>query len=123
LSAFQIVGLGLALAVVAVLAWSVLRRGTHWRTALPWAVLWTATGLAFAWPESIAHVARGLGVRRGADLVSYVAVLGTLVGFFWFWLRLRHMNRHITLLVRQVALEEAAREYAGSDGSTPEVEP
>ena len=50
-----------------------------------------------------------LGVRRGADLISYIAILGTLAGFFLMSHRIRQLNRHVTVLVRQTALANPKR--------------
>ena len=107
MSLFQLAGLGLSLTICGLFAWGVARGRSRPRTALPWTVLWAAAAVAFAWPESTAIVARRLGVDRGADLISYVSVLAMLAGFFWVSVRLRNLNREITLLVRQLALSNA----------------
>jgi len=109
-SVFQLAGLASTSLLALALVWSVARGRTRLRTALPWIALWSLTGAAFAWPEATAIAARKLGVRRGADLISYVAILGTLAGFFLMSIRLRQLNRHITILVRELALFEARHE-------------
>ena len=52
-------------------------------------------------------MARWLGIGRGADLVSYLAIGVMFVGFFVTYVRLRALRRELTLLVRRVALHQA----------------
>lgn len=106
---FQLVGTGFSAALVGALVWCVVSGKVRLRTALPWILIWSVASFCIAWPETTAILARRIGVQRGADLVSYVAILGTLVGFFVMSIRVRHLNRCITLLVRELALSEAER--------------
>ena len=61
-------------------------------------------------PNETTEIAKLVGIRRGADLLIYSAVLGFVVGFYVVSLRLRQMSREITLLTREVALLEAERQ-------------
>jgi hypothetical protein len=120
-SLFQTAGLVLSLAIAWLLAHAVVRGRARLRAALPWMALWLAAAVAFAWPESTGIVARRLGVDRGADLISYLSVLAMLLGFLWVSVRLRGLNRQITLVVRALALAEADRSdgaATGAGGST-----
>jgi len=109
MSPFQLAGLTLSLGVSSLLLASALRGRIRLRGALPWIGLWCASAVAFAWPDATGVVARKLGVDRGADLISYLSVLAMLAGFFLVSLRLRGLNRQITLLVRQLAISDAER--------------
>jgi hypothetical protein len=96
----------------------VVRRRVRLRTAAPWIAIWGLVAAALVFPESASIVARRIGVTRGADLVSYVGVIGSLAGFLWVSVRLRQQNRAITLLVRDLALADPIR----GDGAEPEPE-
>ena len=108
MSGFQ----GIALAALTVLAALSLYSGWRGRSSRPasalWLAVWSGAALAIAWPDLTQHVARSLGIQRGADLVFYCAVLAMLGGFFVVSLRLRQLSRETTLLVRHLALREAA---------------
>ncbi len=74
-----------------------------------------AAAVATIWPELTMKLANALGIGRGADLIFYCAVLAMLIGFWMTYIRLRHLRREITLLVRQIAIMEAER-GGGSGG-------
>jgi hypothetical protein len=123
MSLFQTAGLVLSLAIALLLALAFARGRARLRAVLPWVALWLTSAAAFTWPESTGIVARRLGVDRGADLISYLAVLGMLVGFLWVSVRLRGLSRQITLLVRALALAEADRSSDGSSGPADAATP
>lgn len=77
--------------------------------ALSWIVLWLTGMLGVMYPDSTTQFAKLLGIRRGADLLTYSAVLGSIVAFYVMSLRLKQMTREITLLTREVALLDAER--------------
>jgi len=118
MSPFQLVGLLFAGGVVGLLVLGVVRRRVRLRTAAPWIAIWGLVAAALVFPESASVVARRIGVTRGADLVSYVGVIGSLAGFLWVSVRLRQQNRAITLLVRDLALADPIR----GDSAEPEPE-
>ena len=89
---------------------NLFRRIGRWRASLPWAILWLACGAAIAKPDLTAAAAHVLGIGRGADLVAYVSVLAMLLGFFFVYLRLRRLERNITVLTRHVAITGARRQ-------------
>jgi hypothetical protein len=114
---FQLVVLAV-LAILLVLNFLLLVRGwTTRRAGLTWAVLCVAAGAATAWPGVTAWLAQRLGIGRGADLVFYCAVVVMMVGFWMVYLRLRHLGREMTLLVRHLAILEAERGEMVSKGS------
>jgi hypothetical protein len=104
----------LALILSATLAASVFGWATR-RETLIWSLICLLAATATVWPEEMtARVARPLGIGRGADLVFYCAVVVMLAGFWMIYIRLRHLRRQITLLVRQLAIQEAHRDsHAG----------
>ncbi|MGD2109897.1 MAG: DUF2304 domain-containing protein [Phycisphaerae bacterium] len=88
---------------------SVLRGRATRKEGFLWVLVWLATGVAIAWPGITQKLAHLLGIRRGADLVLYCAVVVMLIGFLVVYVRMRHLQREITLLVRHVAIRDAGR--------------
>ena len=71
-----------------------------------WIILWVTGGLAIVYPESTTRVARLIGIDRGADLISYCAVLGFLIGLFVMYLKYRKVQNQMTALVRELAFHK-----------------
>lgn len=119
LNGFQILFGGL-MALLATLSLSaVARRSVTRREGLLWTALCVAAALAVLWPGSISAVARRLGIGRGADLVSYLAVVVLFVGFLATYVRLRALRRQLTLLVRRLALSDPRSTGAPERGREP----
>lgn len=78
--------------------------------AAAWCLLWAAAAAAICYPEASAHLARWLGIRRGADLVSYVAILAMFVGFFRTYIVIRRIEADLTSIVRELAIVGASRD-------------
>ncbi|QDV91173.1 hypothetical protein RAS2_22630 [Phycisphaerae bacterium RAS2] len=110
---FQLVVLAVLAGLLALNIVCVLRGWTTKRASLLWAALCVLAGVATAWPASTGWVAQRLGIGRGADLVFYCAVVVMMIGFWMVYLRLRHLGREMTLLVRHLAILEAERDAAG----------
>ena len=47
-----------------------------------------------------------------ADLLLYCTALGSILGFFMMYLRLRRVRRDLTVLTRQIAIRLADRQAA-----------
>lgn len=107
LKGFQWAALPVVLLLLAVTIRGWYRGGGAQRDRIFWIMLWIVAGIAIAWPEGTALLARALGIGRGTDLVLYCAVLTMLVGFLMVYARLQKLNREITLLTRHLALQEA----------------
>ena len=101
----------LVVALIALLSVATLRSaargGIRKRIAIFWMVIWLSAGALALWPRSTMLVAHFLGIGRGADLVLYCTAFATLVGFFYIYVRFRRLDRSLTLLVRQIAIERA----------------
>ncbi len=106
---FQLVVLAVLAGLLALNILCVVRGWTTKRASLFWAALCVLAGIATAWPASTGWAAQRLGIGRGADLVFYCAVVVMMVGFWMVYLRLRHLGREMTLLVRHLAILEAER--------------
>lgn len=96
-----------------------MRGGVRKRIASFWMLVWIAAGVATLWPRSTVLVARALGIGRGADLILYCSVFVMLIGFFYTYTRFRRLDRALTLLVRQLAIENALTPDAGATPGAP----
>lgn len=101
-----------------------LRGQVRRRIVVFWLLVWVGGATAVAWPRTTVILARALGIGRGADLLLYVSVVGTLVGFFYIYARFRRLDRQMTLLVRRLALlrpelPEPASKPREASGSPP----
>ena len=81
------------------------------RAVWAWSALWSL-GLAFVlFPDLASIVAQAVGVGRGVDVVVYAAIILLFYLVFRIYLRLDRMEREITVLVRQLSVEQAEEEY------------
>lgn len=97
-----------------------LRGGVRKRIATFWMLVWLGGGVSVLWPEGTVLAARALGIGRGADLVLYCSAFATLSGFFYIYTRFRQLDRALTVLVRQLAVDnpllpQAAKPPADGD--------
>lgn len=113
MNVFQVLSLLVVAAMFVATLAPFVRSGFVRRDALAWCLAWAAAGVAIAWPQLTARVARMLGIGRGADLVLYCAVVVTMIGFLMVYTRLRQVRRDLTLVVRHLALLESDRALAG----------
>lgn len=74
-----------------------------------WVVFWLIVIVVFWLPESTTYLAKIFGIGRGADLVIYVAILVLSYSIFRIFVRLDSVDRHITKIVRKIALDETQR--------------
>ena len=119
MNAFQSV-VHVVFVVLCVLTLSAGMRGyARKRIVVLWLLIWGSGGVAIVWPRSTMIVAHALGIGRGADLLLYLSVLGSLVGFFYIYTRFRRLDRQITVLVRRLAIENAKEPLAGAEVPAP----
>lgn len=75
-------------------------------------VLIALAGTWFAWqPDALTVVARRLGVGRGTDLLVYLWLPVSMLVLAGIAVQLRYLQRQLTLLAREVALERARRDH------------
>lgn len=72
---------------------------------------------AAIWPNATTKIAQWVGIERGTDLILYCAVIAMMIGFFMFYVRLRHLRRELTQVVRHVAMLEANEQRASGTAS------
>lgn len=74
--------------------------------AFLWSVLWVSIVVVVWRPETASLVARFFGVGRGADFVVYLSVVALFWLVFRLFLRTESLERQITTLVREDALQD-----------------
>lgn len=77
---------------------------------LIWSGFWLAVAIAVLNPGLTQKLANFLGVGRGADAVFYLGIVTLSYGFFRLYLRSRHVEQQLTLLVRRLAIEQRRAE-------------
>ncbi len=84
-----------------------LRRGkTPPLTAFAWMGLTVLAMFTILNPETTVTLAAILGIGRGSDLVFYIAIVGGFVGFYACYIQFRRLESKLTILIRQLALQE-----------------
>lgn len=107
MNAFQYVVITLLGLLAVVTVRSAIAGRARKRVTLLWMLIWITGAGATIWPSATRDVARALGIGRGTDLVMYCSVLLLMTGLFYIYTRLRSMDRTMTLLVRELAIERA----------------
>lgn len=86
---------------------ALLRGWSSRKEGFVWCALCVLAAAATLWPQLTVKAAHALGIGRGADLVFYCAVVVMMIGFWMTYIRLRHLRRDMTRLVRHLAILEA----------------
>ena len=118
MNGFQVIALAVVAGLFIFTVTVLVKRSASRREGFAWTLLWIAAALAIAWPDVTTHAAHALGIRRGADLVLYCAVVVMMIGFLMVYVRLRRLQRDLTLLVRHLAIREAATPTATASNET-----
>lgn len=71
-----------------------------------WSLVWLAVAVVFWWPELTSRVADILHIGRGADVVTYSAIIILLYAVFRLFVRMDSLDRSITTLTREIALRD-----------------
>ena len=116
---FQVIALLVVVLFLIVTLAAMFRGWATRREGLLWTLVWLAAGVAIAWPDVTKRVANALGIGRGADLVLYSAVVVMLVGFLMVYVRLRRIQRELTLIVRHIAIRDAVKTTSGAEPEEP----
>jgi len=74
-----------------------------------WLLLWLVTLIIIIWPQATVWLANSVGVGRGSDLVVYLAVIFIVYFLFRLLLRIEKLEKNLTKLVRQEALDDYDR--------------
>ncbi|MCL4201543.1 MAG: DUF2304 family protein [Pirellulaceae bacterium] len=84
-----------------------LRGGIPRAQASFWMLLWGAAACLIVYPDGISALSSWLGIGRGADLISYLAILAGLAACVYFYNRYRRLEIVVTSVIRQQAIERA----------------
>ena len=71
-----------------------------------WTIFWGCAGLLVVFPNATQRVANFVGIGRGVDLVIYLALLILFSALFYLIVRVERIERDITKIVREMALED-----------------
>ena len=71
-----------------------------------WLIFWVFVSLATLVPQQTDVMAQFLGVGRGADLLVYLSIIALFFVVFKIIVKLEKIDRDITKVVRQTALED-----------------
>lgn len=74
-----------------------------------WLVIWLVAILVIWYPELTTYAATRVGIGRGVDLVTYVAIIVIFYLMFRLLLRVEKIEKEITSVVRQDAIDSAKK--------------
>ena len=111
MNAFQLVFITFC-AVQAALSLRRLLR-TRQVTALAFLLAWLLAIALIANPEVSTRVAQSVGIGRGVDFVTYSLLVVFLWAHYQQYLRYKRVENEVTLLVRELAVVQAARPIGG----------
>jgi hypothetical protein len=101
-----------------------LRRGlsTVMKTAM-WLLVWVAAAAVVVQPEVTVAFARLLGVTRGVDVPIYLSVALLFFLVFRAFARVEDVERQLTRVVRELALEDFQRRLPPPAPTEPDATP
>lgn len=111
MNAFQLVFITFC-AVQAALSLRRLLR-TRQLTALAFLLAWSLAIALIANPGVSTRVAQSVGIGRGVDFVTYSLLVIFLWAHYQHYLRYKRVENEVTLLVRELAVAQAARPMIG----------
>ncbi|MBU1018874.1 MAG: DUF2304 family protein [Patescibacteria group bacterium] len=71
-----------------------------------WLIVWLLIGVVGFWPGTTQNVADFLGIERGIDSVVYFSIVVIFYLIYKIFVRIEHLERDITKVVRDNALDE-----------------
>lgn len=86
---------------------TLFRTPTFRRDRIVRCIVWAVAIAAVVDPDMTTNISSLVGIKRGADLVLYLAVFGFLGSSFYFYSRSVKLERELTEIVRHLAIEEA----------------
>ncbi len=98
----------LLLGGLAAVGWFVFRR----RNRMPFHIvivflLLIAGALAVVFPESTNHIAHAVGVGRGADMITYIAIVAVMFVLVHYYTKFVELQQQVTQLTRELAILRA----------------
>ncbi len=77
------------------------------KTAVFWMLIWSAALVGVILPKTTTQIAGVFGVGRGVDVIVYVSLVLLFYLVFRLYVMIEDVRREITILVRQIALQNA----------------
>jgi hypothetical protein len=84
------------------------------KETIAWLVIWIGTGVIFWFPQQTDKISKILGVSRGADLITYLAIIILAYLVFRIFIHLDRIEKSITKLTREDTLDEAEKHQHNS---------
>ena len=73
-----------------------------------WSLIWLAVGIVFWSPDIASRLALSVGIGRGADLVTYSAIIVLVYLVYRVFIRLERVEHALTQLTRAVTLRDVS---------------
>lgn len=70
-----------------------------------WILFWLGVDLVVIFPNSTTIVANKLGIGRGTDLIVYISIIAIFYLLFRLQIKIEGINRDITKIVRNDAID------------------
>ncbi len=79
-----------------------------------WGLIWLSVGVIFWSPDIASRLALSVGIGRGADLITYSAIIVLVYLVYRIFIRMERLEHSLTQLTRAITLHDAK----GKDHST-----
>ncbi len=79
------------------------------KETIGWLIIWLCIGIVFWFPQYTTKIANILGIGRGADLITYLAIIVLAYLIFRIFIHLDKIEKNITKITRQDALENTEK--------------
>lgn len=76
---------------------------------LSWTLLWLITEYIIWKPDATTHIAKILGIGRGADLILYGSIVILFYLIFRVYVTIEDIERQITQIARMIALQKVSQ--------------
>ncbi len=73
-----------------------------------WVFLWMWVGIIIWIPGVTTHIAKILGIGRGADLIIYGSIVTLFYLIFRIYVKIEDIERQITQIARKIALQKVS---------------
>ena len=104
---FKILLIGFAIFALTITAKQYRNKKVSSYWFISWSMLWIVViAVAFS-PQAMDPIAQLVGVERGADLLVYIAIVVLSYGLYRVLVRLEKVQKEITEVVREVAINKA----------------
>jgi len=74
-----------------------------------WSIIWFGIIIVAALPWTTTIAARLIGISRGIDVVVYLSIIALFYLIFRMYVKMEHVEREITRLVREEAIKRRKR--------------